>query len=81
MIERKTWQEFRNAGMMWWINRILHIMGWSIVVSVDEETGDITECFPARVKYRGFDNNSEMKGHQKVTQYIADNIDDLKNEV
>lgn len=30
MIERKSWEEFRNAGLLWWINMILHTFGWAI---------------------------------------------------
>lgn len=29
-MERKTWNEFREAGMLWWINRILHTFGQAV---------------------------------------------------
>nr|WP_297935692.1 hypothetical protein [uncultured Lachnoclostridium sp.] len=24
MVTKKTWQEFRDSGLLWWINMILH---------------------------------------------------------
>ena len=49
MIERKSWEEFRNAGLLWWINMILHTFGWAI--TVDLKDGKIIDCYPARVKF------------------------------
>ena len=45
MIERKSWEEFRNAGLLWWINMILHTFGWAI--TVDLKDGKIIDCYPA----------------------------------
>ncbi|WP_207733339.1 hypothetical protein [[Clostridium] symbiosum] len=36
MIERKSWEEFRNAGLLWWINMILHTFGWAITVDLKD---------------------------------------------
>lgn len=49
MIERKSWEEFRNAGLLWWINMILHTFGWAITVELKD--GKIIDCYPARVKF------------------------------
>jgi hypothetical protein len=51
--DRKTWQEFRDAGMLWWINRILHTFGWSIVVEAGDD-GVALDAFPARTDWLGF---------------------------
>ena len=40
MVKKKTWQEFRKTGLLWFINTILHAFGWAIVVEV--EKGEIT---------------------------------------
>ena len=37
MINKKSWKEFRECGMLWWINMILHTMGWAITYEFDEE--------------------------------------------
>ena len=71
MIEKKTWKEFRDCGMIWWINMIMHTFGWAIVVDVDSETGDVTNAYPARVKFRGFSENISTQGYQKVSKFIG----------
>lgn len=52
-MKRKSWQEFRATGMLWWVNRALHLFGWAIVVEVDD-AGEVADAYPARVKFRGF---------------------------
>ena len=41
MVDRKTWKEFRESGLLWFINTILHMFGWAIVVDVDMEDNNI----------------------------------------
>ena len=79
MINRKTWEEFRNSGLLWWINQQLHIFGWSIVVVVMEDD-KILEAYPARVKFRGFDDNNNTQGYIKVSKYMKENADELLDE-
>lgn len=79
MINRKSWEEFRHSGMLWFMNMILHTFGWAIVVDVNEE-GKVTDCYPARVKFRGFSEKSNTKGYIAVSQYLKDNIEDLLKE-
>ncbi|WP_110939828.1 hypothetical protein [Geosporobacter subterraneus] len=79
MIDRKTWKDFRESGLLWWINMILHTFGWSIVVNVDS-TGEITEAFPARVKFRGFSEDDNTDGYIKVSRYINNNAKILEIE-
>ena len=78
MIERKSWEEFRNAGLLWWINMILHTFGGAI--TVDLKDGKITDCYPARVKFRGFGEENNTEGYQKVSQYMRDNAGKLFEE-
>jgi len=54
--KRKMWNVFHDAGMLWWVNRILHTFGWAIVMAVDEDTDQIVACFPQRVNVLGFDD-------------------------
>lgn len=78
MINRKTWEEFRNSGLLWWINQQLHIFGWSIVVVMEDNK--ILEAYPARVKFRGFDDNNNTQGYIKVSKYMKENADELLKE-
>lgn len=79
MIERKTWGEFRETKMLWWINRILHTFGWAIVVNIATD-GTISEVYPARVSFRGFNEDSESAGFAGVSQYMVDNAEQLNKE-
>jgi hypothetical protein len=36
MIEEISWKEFRDSGMLWFVNRLLHVFGLSIVFSFEE---------------------------------------------
>ena len=79
MITRKTWKEFRKIGLLWWINTQLHMFGWALVFDVDEED-NITDVYPARVKFRGFGERQVEQGYQTVSKYLKDNIDELEQE-
>lgn len=79
MVEKKTWEEFRDCKMLWWINMILHTLGWAIVIDVNKD-GTISCAYPARVKYRGFDEKSNTDGYIGVSKYIKDNAEELLKE-
>ena len=79
MVEKKTWKEFRESGFLWWINMILHTFGWAIAVDVEDD-GSISDAYPARVKYRGFEEENNTKGYRKVSQYMLDNAEQLLKE-
>lgn len=78
MIERKTWEEFRDCKMLWWINMILHTFGWAIVI--DMEDGKIINAYPARVKFRGFDEQNNTDGYIGVSKFLKGNINELLEE-
>jgi hypothetical protein len=77
---QKSWSEFRETGLLWWINMILHTFGWVIAIEINDD-GTVTGACPARVVYRGFDENINFEGYRKVTNYLSTEIANLKNEV
>ena len=79
MVNKKNWEEFRETGLLWFVNSFLHIFGWAIVFSFDQNK-NISQVYPARVKFRGFDQNVNDEGYKKVTNFLNDNITDLINE-
>ena len=79
-MKEKTWEEFRESGLLWFINRSLHVFGWAIVF-VKEDDGTISHVYPARVDFRGFSLESEERGFEKITKYMKDNIADLENDL
>jgi len=79
MVNESEWEEFRKTGLLVLINGILHAFGWAICVKVDKD-GIATEAFPARVKFRGFDNNVTDESYIRIGKYLKDNADELYNE-
>jgi len=79
MVHKKSWKEFRECGLLWWINMILHTFGWAIIVEVEDD-GSITDAYPARVKFRGFDEQANTEGYQKVSGYLLENSAELEKE-
>jgi hypothetical protein len=78
MTDKKTWEEFRECGMLWWINMILHTFGWAIVLAFED--GVVIDSYPARVKYRGFSEDANTKGYIKVSKYMVDHNQVLNDE-
>lgn len=79
MIEERTWEEFKNIKLLWFINTILHLFGWAIVFETDKET-NTSRCYPARVRFRGFDEATNTEGYIKLSEYLKENIDSLVEE-
>ena len=79
MVNKKSWKEFRDCGLLWWVNMILHTMGWAICYEFDEDN-NISEVYPARVKFRGFGDKNNTDGYIKVSQFMKENAEDLLKE-
>jgi len=58
---------------------ILHTFGWAIVIEIDDK-GDITNAYPPRVKYRGFDERDNTEGYIEVSEYLKKNIEQIEKE-
>jgi len=81
MPKEKSWDEFRNAGLLWWANKALHLFGWALCAEMDEgKPSQIIRVYPARVKYRGFCEEVEGKGFKNLSKYLKDNIEELEKE-
>ncbi len=87
MVKEKSWEEFRSSGLFWFVNTILHTFGWALVIEEvkypDGKGGQVTEItdvYPARVKFRGFSENVNTEGYIKVSNYLKENIDELVEE-
>lgn len=76
--ERKVIKEFKESGLLWFINTILQLFGWSIFV--DYQNDEIINFRPGRTTFRGFLSKHNTDGYIKVTEYLAKNIDELLEE-
>lgn len=79
MVTDKTWEEFRQTGLLLFVNQFLHIFGWAIVLHVDEK-GNIENVLPARVKFRGFTEKHTANAYIAVADYLSENIEEIKKE-
>lgn len=76
--KKHTWSEFRESGLLWFINTILHVFGWAIVL--DMENDEVKTAYPARVRYRGFDLEINDKGYERINKYMMNNAKTLYDE-
>ncbi len=76
----RTWSEFKDCGLLWWANRMLHFFGWAIVFEYSEKDGAFKRAYPARVTFRGFDHKTEDEGFEKLTKHVRDNANELMEE-
>lgn len=79
MITKKTWNEFRDNGLLFTTNQFLHIFGYALVYEFDDEK-NITEVYPARIKFRGFGEKQITEGYKKISKYMLDNATELEKE-
>jgi hypothetical protein len=79
-MQEKSWKEFKDAGLLWWINMILHTFGWAIVFAYEEDSNTIMKVYPARVGFRGFEEEINSEGYIKVSKYLLDNIVAIEKE-
>lgn len=79
MVDKKEWSEFRNTGLFLIINQLLHIFGWAIVFEIGDND-KITNVYPTRVKFRGFDNKDTSESYEKISKYMLDNAQELYKE-
>ena len=40
MLEERTWKEFRDIKLLWFVNTILHLFGWAIVYE-ENDNGEV----------------------------------------
>lgn len=80
MLNMRSWKEFADCGLLWFINSILHLFGWAIFMKYDAGTDEVLSVFPARVKFRGFPEESNTRGYRQVSNYLKNNIDKLCKE-
>lgn len=80
-VEPATWEQFRDAGLLWWINRGLHLFGWVIVFEVDPKTLAVERAYPARTAFRGFDALTEAEGFRRLTDHMLSEPDRLREDV
>ena len=72
MVKEISGKEFRDTGLLWYINQQLHLFGMAL--SWNPETDEIK---PVLCKFRGFDEVTNDEGYSKLSKYIKDNIGEI----
>jgi hypothetical protein len=80
LLEEKSWDEFRQTGLLWFVNSILHTFGWAITCECDDNTLKVQRVYPARTTFRGFDPADELDARQRVSAFLMDNASELYSE-
>lgn len=73
LVEKRTWEEFKDTKLLWWVNRSLHLFGWAIILEVDNNK-EIINAFPAKVSFRGFSEDIEASNFVTLTNYLKENL-------
>lgn len=83
--ERENWLAFRSNGILWFVNRTIHLFGWEIYYefesneySLEPELQRVGVC---RTQHRGFSRESEEAGFSKLTNYLSLEIELLENDL
>ena len=66
----EAWKNFRNTGLLWFVNRILHVWGIAIVLEMDENE-NVISAQPELVDAIGFSRESEVNGYLRLRGYAA----------
>lgn len=79
-MEKKSWNEFMKSGLFTFTNSFLHIFGWAIVIEKHIGTNIVKDVYPARVKFRGFKEETNTEMYQKISEYMVKNANELEKE-
>ena len=68
-LEKKTWDDFRNSGLLRFVNMFLHIFGWTIVLNIGNKS-DITR-YKDDYGYEYVTSESIYDAVQHLTYFIT----------
>lgn len=76
MIKEMSLKEFRDSGLLWYINQQLHLFGVALTVEINDNNEPI-RLYPAKCKFRGFSEEVNTRGYKKVTKYLNQHSEEL----
>ena len=74
MTNERSWEEFRQSGLFWFVNTILHVFGWAIAITVDEN-GHAVDGYPMHCDFRGFSGDCNDQGYKRINSHLKENIE------
>lgn len=79
MYEEVPWKELADAGLFLFVNQLLHLFGYALVR--EEQDGVITRVYPARCRFRGFDDKTTGDAYTALTKHLAARMPELLEDV
>lgn len=70
-MKKQSWEDFRLAGLLWYVNRILHVFGWTIVLEVNDDD-TIADAWPSRTRWKGFSPELDAVNFDRMRQTMRD---------
>lgn len=64
---KSSWTELRDTGLFRFVNMFLHIFGWAIQITLEDD-GSVS-VYPVRCKYDGFSEGDE-KMMRKISKFM-----------
>lgn len=74
-----SWDEFRETGLLQWVNQLLHTFGITIEVQVKD--GSVIKAYPKRCEYRGFYRKGTEDMYIKITKFIASSVPKMMQDI
>lgn len=68
-MEKRTWEEFFGSGTLWFVNRLLHVFGWTIVLEYDENNRCV-DAYPARTRIIGLPLEQDLQCRKAFLQQL-----------
>lgn len=75
----ERWEKFRKAGLLQFVNAILHVFGYALYIVLNENN-NVQSAYPARCSFRGFDEKSNTEMYYRLGKYIEENGQSIVNE-
>ena len=76
MLVEKSWDEFRETGLVVLINKILHVFGWTMTFDINDD-GNVLRAYPSRTKFRGFSKQTSDESYKRISKYMVENAETL----
>lgn len=71
-VEPRTWEEFRESGLLWWVNRALHLFGWALCFEYPTQLHGDLKVYPARVDFKGFAPEVEKAQFANLEKHLKE---------
>lgn len=61
------WGEFRDSGLLWFVNTTLHAFG-RVIVLTEDDNGVVTDVEFRHTDWRGFSEQTQASGYERLAK-------------